>query len=202
MSRKTSLQLLLLGVLVLVAGVLLRFGNDIFDHIHLTTYDPPKEITQLATDAGMNDRGRRYFYRFSPLITDTATLRDRCGQAYHPVGCVTGNQIYILEPDQPIDKYENIVTASHEMLHVAYSRLSRSERKELATSFADIFNRLEPDVVADIKQYQDQEEYVLQDETHAIIGSQSDKLSNKLRDHYRQYFSDRQKTVSAYQISN
>ena len=201
MNHKTKIELIALAIISLIGLFTVVNGHEIFDSLHLLSYQPSKAVSDLADDAGMNEKGKKLFYRFSPQITKKQELQNRCQQAAHPVGCVSGNTIYILEPENAVDEQEIIVTAAHEMLHVAYSRLSNSEKELLTEEFSSSLSTAESDIVSDIQAYRDQDEEIIQDETHSILGSQAIHLSNTLETYYRAYFADRQKAVSAYQLS-
>ncbi len=201
MNRKTKIELIALALISLIGLFTVAYGNEIFDKLHLLRYQPSQAVSDLADDAGMNEKGKILFYRFSPQITSKEDLQNRCKQAAHPVGCVSGNTIYILEPENAVDEQEIIVTAAHEMLHVAYSRLSNSEKELLTEEFSSSLSTAESDIVSDIEAYRDQDEEIIQDETHSIIGSQAEQISIKLETYYQAYFADRQKAVSAYQLS-
>jgi hypothetical protein len=121
MPRRRKVDLVIL-LLVLIFGALgLVHAKQVGDWWHARIYHPDAEIVQLAEDAGMNDKGKQLFYRFEPTLVDQDTLNDKC--SVEKLGCTEGRHIYILRPTTDAERQRTIVTAAHEMLHVAYSPL-------------------------------------------------------------------------------
>lgn len=120
MRRKVDLLILLL--VLLVGGLAALNAQQLGDWWHARSYDPPEEIVVLADGAGMSDEGRKLFYRFEPSLLDQTALDEKCSA--EKFGCTSGRFIYILRPTNEAEYSRAVVTAAHEMLHVAYSRLN------------------------------------------------------------------------------
>jgi hypothetical protein len=195
MRRKIDLLVLLA---VLVTGFFaIRNAQAIGDWAHGFMYSPPAEIKQLATDAGMNDLGTKLFYRFSPQIVDRQTLDHVC--AGEEIGCTVGRNIYILRSVDAAEANRSTVTAAHEMLHVSYSRMSQQEIDALKAPLDVELAKPEASKIDEaLKSYPTTDYY---NEAHSYIGSELSGISPTLESHYGKYFSDRTKTVSAYEHS-
>lgn len=196
MRRKIDL-LILLFVLV-VGGIGLTRAQQIGDWWHAQTYDPPTEIVQLADAAGMSDEGKKLFYRFEPSLVDQATLDEKCSA--EKLGCTEGRFIYILKGATDQEEYNRaVVTAAHEMLHVAYSRLSESKKSEIKSLIDDEIATSAADGIA--RSLADYPAADYDDEAHSFVGSELAGIGSELEQYYRTYFSDRSKTTAAYAAS-
>lgn len=195
-SRRIKIDLIVLTLVLLLAALAVPNAQAIGDRWHALRYSPPTEVVQLADDAGMNEQGRRYFYRLSPQIVDAETLENQCGPK---LGCVEGTNMYILSWRSPAEYNRAVVTAAHEMLHVAYDRLDEMTKKMLASQLdAEIQNKEAlSEAILQYKHVPD----TYYDEAHAYAGSEVGGLNDALEAHYRTYFDDRAKTLTAYQQS-
>jgi hypothetical protein len=200
-KRKTFLQSIVLILIIGFGFIILPKAPEIGDRVRLLNYQPSYDMAELSEQAGMSRYGRRLFYVYDPEFSSEARLKDACGDASKPIGCISDNKILILEPDTKDDNSESIVTAAHEMLHVAYSRLDYKEKSEVDKQINSVINNLNPSILNDIEDYRGIADKVMADEAYAIVGSEADSLPKNLKGHYSKYFSDRQKTVDAYKQS-
>lgn len=192
MRRKIDLIVLLL---VLVSGFLaLKNARAIGDWWHAQRYDPPAEIAKLADDAGMNERGKKLFFRFSPQLLSEERLTEVCSG--EKLGCVEGRFLYLLGFQTDEEYNRTIVSAAHEMLHVAYSRLSEEEIQRLEELLDAELQK--PSTVEVVKQLAAYPEADYFNEAHSFIGSEIPAVQAELEEHYRQYFADRRKTTRAF----
>lgn len=192
MRRKIDLIVLLVILIIGVFGV--KNAVAIGDWVFLKTHQPSEEIVKLAESAGMSDEGKRLFYRFSPELVDQADLDKYCD--IEKLGCTDGNHIYILKASTQEDTDRNIVTAAHEMLHVAYSRLGQTEKDALEQQLNDELNSPNANSIkTKLKDYPQEDYY---NEAHSFIGSEVGQISPQLEDHYRNYFNDRTLSTRSY----
>lgn len=162
------------------------------DWIFFLRYAPSAAVEALADEAGMSEEGRRLFYRSDPQIVSTqALLSSACGA--DDLGCITeSNQIYIL--DNAATHNRAVVTAAHEMLHMAYRRMPPAERERVDALTADLVrSQVTPELEGQLSQYNDEE---LSDERHSIIGSEYE-AEGELEAHYQRYFTSRHKVLEA-----
>lgn len=195
MRKKIDILVLLF---VLIGGTAaLMNAVAIGDWWHAQRYDPPSDIEKIAEDAGMSELGIKYFYRFSPELVGQSVLDTYCD--VEKLGCVEGTSLYILDFETEAEYRRSIVTASHEMLHVAWSRLSEEEISELETLLEEELALPHGAKINDqLEEYPESERI---NEAHSFIGSQLENIDAELETHYEQYFSDRSKSTQAYAFS-
>ena len=198
--RRRRIDVILLVVVLLVAELTVKNAVAISDWWHSVVYRPPAAVVQLANDAGMNSEGKKLFYRFSPQIVDANTLRDKCGT--DKLGCTSGRSIYVLQAHNKLEYASNVVTAAHEMLHVAYSRLTSSQKQALTAETDKALAESTDPVVRSIREqlstYSAEDYY---NEAHSYIGSELGDAGPELNTYYMRYFSDRSKTTDQYLLS-
>jgi hypothetical protein len=190
-----KVDLLVLAFVIAAGFVAIPRAEVIGDWWHFLRYEPSEVVLRLAEDAGMSDKGKRLFYRFSPQSVDDSALREHCGGNVRH-GCINGRSIYIRQYD--IDnRYEQaVVTAAHEMLHVVYDRLSKEEKDALINKINQQLQKSGGQAVQrKLSSYPPLEYY---NEAHSFIGSEVSRLATELESHYAPYFSDRSRSVKAY----
>lgn len=195
LRRKIDLVLLLLVVIAGIYGA--THAQQIGDWWHTRTYHPSDEIVKLADDAGMSETGKRLFYRFEPTLVDQTTLDDKC--TAEKLGCTEGRFIYILQPTNEAEYSRAIVTAAHEMLHIAYSRLPKQQQEDVHALLQTELTR--PAAESIVKALEGYPQADHDNEAHSFFGSQLGELSNELEQYYTEYFNNRNQTVAAYAAS-
>jgi chromosome segregation ATPase len=89
------------------------------------------------------------------------------------------------------------VTAAHEMLHVAYQRMSIFEQTHINQQLQVQLSKLQnPRILKLVGTYNRQDSRSVDNELHSILGTEVQNLSPKLEEHYRQYFTDRSSIVA------
>ena len=186
------------GVLffVIVAGAFaINNAFTIGDWWHSLWYTPPPGMVALADGSGMNGKGKEYFYRFSPQYITAKSMEKKCGGI--KLGCVEGSSIYILVSDNSRAEFDrSVVTAAHEMLHVAYSRLSSSERQQLDNHLAIVLRKRSAMDIREILASYPRADYF--NEADSYVGTQMKDVGVWLNDYYSHYFSNRNKVVEAF----
>lgn len=203
-SRKTSTSRLLsfLFTLLVLGGFFFIFlqRQAIFDWYKLRDYTPPAAVSQLATDTTMTGEARHMFFVFHPdLIQDKATFNQRCPHYEQTIvlGCYVSNRgIYLYDVQDPRLQGVKQVTAAHEMLHVGYQRLSRSERKRVDEVLQEAYAQVtDARIRSTIESYQ-KDGADVNNELHSILGTEVAALPPELEAYYKQYFTDRAVVVS------
>lgn len=188
--------------LIIIGGfvaLIIAHKFTILDWFYFRTYNPSPQIVSLADDAGFNSHGRQLFYRGNPQLSDRETMDQVC--SVDVIGCITPEgQIFILH-DQDGKYYDEIVvTAAHEMLHLGYRRLDKSDRKNtdelLETASAAISDGSLAKIIAESVDNADRN-----DELHSVLGTNYDSLPPDLERYYHRYFSQRSQVVAAYRRS-
>lgn len=200
MRVKSALSVAVSVLLVGASLVLLLNFQSIFDWYRLRNYTPPTEIAGLADASSMTDEGRKLFYVNRPELNDKTTFRQNCtsAEASLVLGCYVSNQgIYIYDVNDKRLAGVEEVTAAHEMLHVAYERLSDEERQRIDTLTAEVFVASKNIRLQEtIAQYRADDPSVVPNELHSILGTEVRKLPAELETHYKQYSQDRAAIVT------
>ena len=195
----------LFGLTILIVWLVLlgwAFVNrqNVWDWWKLRGYDPPAEISSLATQTTMNDQARKMFYVNQPLILHKQNFTKFCpstgGEKTIVLGCYhpTQNGIYVLAVDD--DRLNGVeqVTSAHEMLHAAYDRLSASDKQNVDQMLTDYYqNQLQDARVKKIiDAYKQSEPNDVVNEMHSIFGTEIKNLPTGLETYYARYFTNRQ----------
>lgn len=207
LDTKTSISKRILGLLtavVLSAAALLILLNRQFivDQITVWQFNPTTAVTQLAERATISDKGLFYFYASQPTIEGSQRFNSLCGRkepASAILGCYSATRIYIYDITDPRLDGIREVTAAHEMLHAVFERLSDTEKQHLGDLLEAEYMKLnDKDLKERMEYYARAEPADRINELHSIIGTEVSDISPELEVHYKNYFSDRQKTVSLY----
>ena len=199
MNKKVVSYIASIIVIVGVVGLVWFNRYSIYDWAKLRNYQPSSQISELATQTGMNNYGRTLFYVNDPKISDKTTFQSQCKQAEQTIvlGCYNGTNIYIYKVDDAQLKGVEQVTAAHEMLHVAYDRLSDSEKKHVNELLEAAYNRLnDPKLKETFDNYHKSEPGEEWNEMFSVMGTEYSNLGPELDAYYSKYFSDRAKVVA------
>lgn len=174
----------------------------LLDQVIVWQYQPTEEIEQLAADAKMTDHGRFLFYAAEPRLDGTQAFNEVCKRQEEKsaiLGCYASGRIFVYDvPDPRLDGVKE-VTAAHEMLHVAYERLSSSERNTIATELEKVYQSVKDQKLQERMEYYARTEPGQQaNELHAILATEYDSLTPVLEEHYSRYFTDRQALVALH----
>ena len=201
MKQFWSVVVTLVSVSVFAASLffILR-QDDVVDWWLLRDYDPPAEIVELAEDTTMTELGQRYFYVYRPQLLDRDTFRANCTVAEKSIvlGCYVSRQgIFIYDvTDEQLSGIRQ-VTAAHEMLHVAYERLSTAERERIDQLNLEAFDDLDDDRIRrTMEAYRQRDPSIVANELHSILPTEVRELSDELEEYYAQYFDDRLEVVA------
>lgn len=198
MLKKSYASLLALTITVgLIALVWLNRYN-ISDYLVLRNYTPPTNVAQLAADTSLNEDGKHLFYVKKPQISGRQDFNKQCKDTEQTIvlGCYNGVNIFIFKVDDPKLNGVEQVTAAHEMLHVAYDRLSPIERKRIDGLINEAFKKISDQrITALADSYQKQAPGSVPNELHSILGTEVRDLGPELEAYYSRYFNDRSKVV-------
>jgi uncharacterized protein YukE len=191
-----------LGTAIVIAVVIIgiRFTQDFQDWSKMLQYQPSPAIERLATTTTMTDTARRLFYVNQPTIETRKSALNLCKSSEHTVvlGCYVSNRgIFLQAVTDPRLQGVMEVTAAHEMLHVAYQRMSLLEQTQLNKQLRKVLEQLHNlRILKLVETYNDQDPRSVNNELHSIFGTELRNLSPELEEHYRQYFTDRSKIVA------
>lgn len=192
-------------VTVALAAFLFFNRQWAIDQLTVWQYDPSGAVATLATRSGMNSNGKFIFYASQPSIDTAQTFNQACGSTHEVntaiLGCYVDHRIYVYNvTNQQLDGIKS-VTAAHEMLHAAYERMSGSERAQVNKLVEAEYDKLKSnkDFAERMSFYAKTEPGQRDNELHSILGTEVADLSPALEQHYKQYFTDRQKVVALYE---
>lgn len=201
-SKLLRLALPLLVLLVVVGGLIYR--RDISDWWRLRDYKPNSTIVGLAKSTTMTAEGKKLFYVSHPDIYGKIEFNQNCNfnELSIILGCYVSKQglygdIYLYNIKDT--RLEGVVevTAAHEMLHVAYERLSDSEKDRIDALLSKAYKKItDKRLTETINQYKKQDPSSVPNELHSILATEVRNLSPELEAYYQRYFTDRKKVVS------
>lgn len=174
---------------------------------------PSPEIERLAIATTMTPNAEQIFYQQTPTIEPKETFFKVCekvGKMNDTLvlfGCYSGNRqsgkIAIRSVTDP--RFEGImeVTAAHEMLHAAYTRLSLAERDMLTPQLKQAARSITNERLSKVlKEYEEKDTALFINELHSYIGTELDNLGDpELEKYYQRYFRDRNQVVILAQKS-
>ena len=166
----------------------------VVDYASVYDFTPDQEVKALVTDSGMSEKGKFHFYSSYPKITDAEEFNSVCQRQERSspiLGCYVPktNRIFIYNVDNQDLKGIKEVTAAHEMLHVAYSRLSQRERDWLEPRLEAAYSRLANDKLRTrVDYYAKAEPGEKLNELHSILPTEYADLGQELNDYYAKYF--------------
>lgn len=197
-----------IGYGVLLACVVASFWlvqnrQYVLDQIAVSRYQPSAEVANLAKSSSMSSGGQFYFYASEPKVDGTQafnSLCDRKEQQNAILGCYTSMKIYIYDISNPQLDGVKEVTASHEMLHAAWDRLSDTKKREVGALLENEYKKQnDAELNTRMEYYARAEPTERVNELHSIIGTEFSSISPELEKYYSQYFSSRQVVVAFYQ---
>jgi len=170
------------------------------DRIAYLEYQPTPAIASLVVRSGMNDNGKFLFYASQPKLDGTQSFNQECNKVESTVsilGCYNGSKIFIYDiQDAELDGVRE-VTAAHETLHVAYQRMSDTDKKRVGKLLEIEYGKLASDkrFTDLIAYYAKAEPDQRSNELHSIIGTEVRDISPELESHYKKFFSSRLRVV-------
>ena len=204
MSRELSPKVawgILLPFLAVITLLIIN-KNAVQDWWHFLRYEPTTQVDLLSERADFTELGERTFFRADPEFISQTLVSERCLGADN-LGClVTGPKIYILnyDADEVAEQQQAIVTAAHEMLHMAYFRLSEDERADVNRMLDQALKKVsDARIFSILESTGTQMEYY--DEAHALLGTEVKFLPLELEAHFRQYFNSRDAILEAFDKS-
>lgn len=199
MSRRVVTYILVVAIIIgggLSAWV---YRYNIFDYIELYNYNAPIEVSELAGESSLNDYGKRLFYVSRPTVLGRADFNRQCTSHEQTIvlGCYSAGKIYIFKVDDTRLEGVEQVTAAHEMLHVAYNRLSSGERKHIDSLIDALYKKLNDQRINILAEnYNNQDPGSVPNELHSIIATEVSDIGSELESYYSRYFANRQQVVN------
>lgn len=194
---------LFIGLLLAILALFIVLNRQfVVDQLTVWQYAPSDSVSQLAKRATIHDKGLFYFYASQPSIEGTQKFNSQCDRKEPTsaiLGCYSAQRIYIYDVTDPRLDGIREVTASHEMLHAVYERLSDEEKQKLGVLLeAEYAKQHNAELQTRMEYYARAQPGDRSNELHSIIGTEVASISPELEEHYKQYFGDRQKIVSLH----
>ncbi len=193
-----------ISMVLILAGASWVFleRQTIVDQLTVMQYRPTSGVAALADSTAMSSKGRFLYYAAQPQLDGSSAFNDDCkkqeeGNAI--LGCYKAGRIYIYDvKDERLDGIKE-VTAAHEMLHVAYERLSDSERRRVNELLEVEYSKQNNKELNErMDYYARTEPGQRSNELHSIIGTEFANISAELEEYYARYFDDRSKVVAYF----
>jgi hypothetical protein len=200
--RSSVLVSLVLFVTVLVATTWAVSNRQyIIDSIRAYQFVPSKQVAAIKERLALTPRGSFLFDASSPSLQSADEFNESCRQRHETnnpiIGCYVDKSIYIFEVSN--DELNGIeeTTAAHELLHAVYERLDQDEREKLDTELSAAYERVKtPELSERMKYYEVSEPGHELNEIHSILGTENIDLGHTLEEHYKKYFTARNKIVT------
>ncbi len=197
---KKFVSLVVAAIFAIMPFVAIAKRQAIFDWWRLRDYSPSARIVGIADLTTMTETGRHLFYVYHPELQDKASFNESCdfNEQSIVLGCyVSGRGIYIYDvTDERLQGIQE-VTAAHEVLHVAYERLSSKEQQRIDLLTLETFNGLDNQRIKDtVEAYRKRDPSIVANELHSILATEVRQLPSELEDYYKRYFADRSAIVN------
>jgi prefoldin subunit 5 len=197
------LNLFISTALIVLSILIVLNRQRIIDQINVWEFHSTAALDALVERAGMNSYGEFLYHASEPTLDGTQNFNSECARIENTVsilGCYTNSKIYIYDVTDPQLYGISEVTAAHETLHAAYDRLNVDEKNKvdvlLETEYAKLQNN--PDYTDRMAFYARTEPGDRDNELNSVVGTEVANISPELESYYRQFFTDRQKSVSLY----
>lgn len=198
----TALYMLLVGFFAFPSQY---YFSDWVAYQHL---DKGSVASEYITKLDLTDRSKLIIAGADPVIEPKSNFNADCqpvGQMIE-LGCYMAgfpDRIYIMQVQDPTISRVMDVTAAHEFLHAAYTRLTPNKRAEINALLEQQLTKIEdPNLSKRLEGYAKSEPGQRDNELHSIFGTEYRGLIPELGAHYEEFFKDRQKIVSWSETNN
>jgi hypothetical protein len=199
----SSFAFILSIVTVAFAAWLFLNRQYALDQLTVWAYQPTASVQNLDTRVQFTDKGLFTFYATKPIVAEPSEFNGKCPrqEAGSPIlGCYTPeDRIYVFNvTNSQLDGMKE-VTAAHEMLHAAWSRMSTSEQTRVGALLSAAYEKTASDELRErMEYYKRTEPKEITNELHSILGTEVTDLGAELEGYYGQYFKDRQTILDLY----
>lgn len=192
-------------LIALVAGSWLVVDNTqyISDSYVASQYQPSGDMSTILTQLQLTDAGKRAAYIGRPQLSDQDTFNTMCRQHAEQtivLGCyISPYRIYVYNiTDVQLEGIRQVTTA-HEMLHVAYDRLEKEDKKRIGSLLEQALPSVQekdPTLAKRLELYAQTEPGERENELHSILGTEAVNLPAELETYYKRYFTNRRVVVN------
>lgn len=207
-KSSSALTALIVACLLVGATIFITLNRQfVLDTVHFWTYQPTVEIEAITQQSGFTDTGKFLFYATRPQVQSGNEFNSNCDrkeQGTAILGCYVNDRIYLFNvTDERLEGIKE-VTAVHEMLHVAYERLSDDEKVRINKLIEAEYEamRADSDLAERMAFYARTEPGERDNELHSIVGTERQTIHPELEKHYRKYVNNRSKVVKLFNSYN
>ncbi|MBK0421298.1 hypothetical protein JD292_04300 [Leucobacter sp. CSA2] len=209
-ARKVAKRVFAACVMIgLVAGVVLglTYRQEIQDSFASIGYNPSARESQLMTDLDLTPTGQRIFKASHPTVDGSQHFSEQCAEVDHSeqghvLGCFSDRRIHLFDvKDERVSGVVE-VTAAHELLHAAYTRLGEGDRLALAEKLRREYQKRaarDPELKERMSVYEHLSDAAFANELHSVFGTEVRALPEWLEKHYAEWFEDRGKIVACFE---
>ena len=193
-------NLLICIALIAVTAVVIINKQYIIDQVTVWRFQSTADINGLVERSGVSDYGKFLYLASQQTLDATQSFNNECDRIENTtssLGCYKDLKIYVYDvTDTQLDGIRE-VTATHELLHAAYYRLSDDERSKVNALVEGEYAKLEGDSnYADRMAFYARTEPGERDnELHSVIGTEIQDISPELEAYYSKYFTNRKLVV-------
>ena len=198
MAKRALAAVLVLG---LGAGVVIGVMNRqaIQDTVAAIGYEPTEREQRLLDDLDLTRQGERIFRASHPTVDGSQYFTQQCAEVDHSeqghvLGCYSDRRIHLFDvTDERVSGVVE-VTAAHELLHAAWSRLGEGDKLALAEQLRREFDRRaaeDPSLAERMSVYEHLSDTAFANELHSVFGTEVRDLPDWLEEHYAAWLEDR-----------
>ena len=204
-KKFVSIVIVLSAIIATTWGIVHRqFVRDWYI-VHTTVVQPAALTLEPRLD--LTPKADFLYKASQPEILNGSSFNKACESVAREqsivLGCYTQQHVYVYNVTDNRLQGVQEVTASHELLHAVYDRMSPDDKKLVNTEVEQAAAAItDPRLAETIAEYKKTEPGQVDNELHSILGTEYGVLPEKLEAHYAQYFTDRAKIVAfsdAYQ---
>ncbi len=162
-------------------------------------YEPSAEMAAIQESLILTGTGERIFKATQPALEDKTAFNEHCETRDDDIsllGCYTNGRIYVYGIQNEELKLANNVTTAHELLHAAWERMGERERAEVSDLLRQVQAENAEWFREELEAYEDTEKL---EEVYTRAATKLRNLPEKLEEHYRKYFAERQKIVEYHE---
>ncbi|MCR4277417.1 MAG: hypothetical protein NUV80_00385 [Candidatus Berkelbacteria bacterium] len=188
---------------IIVVGVLTT-GDFRSDASVLKNYQPTAEFADIALKNTYTDKGKAMLYRTDPQFVNGETFRATCAaDGIEGLACTDTRKTTLLQIDDPEFSDHKYSATTHEMLHVAYHKLTDDETTQVNALLDQELLKHKDDyhltgILDMLKEKKAGDATYVYSELHSKFGVEYTDLIPELEEHYKLYFNNRAEVVRLY----
>lgn len=189
---------------IVFIGLLLALVNAqaLYDEYAVATYKSTPEVAAIVDRLKLTPQGQRLVARSKPSLLEKGAFNTACETSAEELelGCYYRGRVHVLRISAPELRTEMDTVMAHELLHVAWVRLSAQEQARLGRELTAVARGLnDPDLQRRLEAYRKSQPGQETNELHSILPTEYRNLTPSLEKYYARYFSNRMVIVAAHE---